>query len=280
MTTIEFSTPGSGEPPVTVTSDQLSSLAKGWRSESHRVEFRVYGLEFCRMLGAVALFQASPKDFASYAAVRCLSRHDGLSMAALNGGAAAAGHVQTEQVEGYGAFSIPHAQVKAILSVFKVALPKEVSAQEYVLLVEVSDRQMTITDVSGLIDGSSLTVDVAEDPLALERGEKSSLDLVHLTFQTVQRGLDPAPPLNMADGIWFSPAQVGRIARAATLLGLELHMQMNGRMLLAPLDDDFMAYCASAEHREDDDHRPPWIDARSLGSWRGRLREVIDEGVI
>lgn len=244
------------------------------------ISFEVYGLEFCRMLGAVGLFQASPKEFASYAAVRCLSRYDGLSMAALNGGAVAAGLVQTEDAEGFGAFSIPHAQVKAIISVFKVTLPKEVSANEYRLAVEVADRQMTIRDVSGLIDGSSLTVDVAEDPMTLERGDKSSEDLAHQCFEVLQRGLDPKPAVDLSSGIFFSPAQVGRVARAAVALGVELHVRMLGRLLVAPLAEDFVAYVASSEHREDDEHRAPWIDERSLTEWRGRLREVIDEGVL
>jgi hypothetical protein len=244
------------------------------------LSFEVYGLEFCRMLGAVGLFQASPKDFASYAAVRCLSRHDGLSLAALTGGAAAAGLVQTEDVEGFGAFSIPFAQVKAILSVFKITLPKEVSAQEYRLAVEVSDRQMTIRDVSGLIDGSSLTVDVAEDPATLERGDKTSVDLVHQCFGVVQRGLDPKPPVALDSGIFFSPVQLGRITRAAVALGVELHVRMLGRMLVAPLAEDFVAYVPSSEHREDEESRAPWIDERALAEWRDRLREVIDEGVI
>ena len=247
---------------------------------STSISFEVYGLEFCRMLGAVGLFQARPQDFPSYAAVRCLSRHDGLSMAALNGGAAAAGLVQTEDVDGFGAFSIPAAQVKAILSVFKVTLPKEVSAQEYRLAVDVSDRQMTIRDVSGLIDGSSLTVDVAEDPMTLERGDKSSFDLALQAFEVVQRGLDPRPAVALDSGIFFSPAQWGRVARAATALGVELHLRMLGRVAVFPLAEDFVAYVPSSEHREDDEHRAPWIDERSLAEWRERLREVIDEGAL
>lgn len=245
-----------------------------------RISFEVYGLEFCRMLGAVGLFQARPQDFASYAAIRCLSRYDGLSLAATNAVAMAAGHVETEDASGFGAFSIPAGQVKAILAVFKVTLPKEVSSMEYRLAVEVTGRQMTSRDVSGLIDGSQLTVDVAEDPLALDHGEKSSTDLVHQTFQLVQRGLDPNPAVVLEDGVYFSPEQVRKLSRAAILLNVELHWRMLGRLLVAPLAEDFVAMVTSSEHMEDEERRPPWIDARSLTQWRARLREVIDEGVI
>ena len=279
MTTIEISTPGSDQDPVVTTPEGMSAAVRALRG-GDRFTFQVYGTEFCRALGAVALFQAPPKVFPTYAAVRCLSRHDGLSMAALNGSAAAAGNVSTMEPQGYGAFSIPFGQVKALLAVFKVTLPKGVSAQEYVLEVEVADRQMTVTDVSGLIDGSSLTVEVAEDPASREHGDSSTFDPVQQTFQVLQRGLDEVAGADRTAGIYFSAEQVGRMARAADLLGVELHLRMNGRMLVAPLADDFIAYCASGEHREDDEHRPPWIDQRSLAAWRGRLDEVIDQGVI
>ncbi len=127
------------------------------------LSFRVYGLEFCRMLEAVAMFQALPRETESYAAVRCIVSADGLSLLALNlRSAAAGGHVELAEQDGVGVFSIPAAQVKAVLAIFRRKLPKEVSADEYVLEVTLSPLALRIADVSVLFDGDEFQMSVPD----------------------------------------------------------------------------------------------------------------------
>lgn len=247
--------------------------------ERTRISFRVYGTEFCRMVSAVGLFQALPKDFASYAAIRCLARGDGLTMAATNGSSAAIGHVSTENVDGVGPFSLPHAQVKAILAVFNRKVPTGKHSWDYVLQVTVTEHSITIEDVSVLFDGDTFTIAIPHEEAA-ERGDLSESEQVMNTLSVLAGGLDAEQQeVDLAEGIHFSPTEVSRIARAAKALGIELHLQPNGRRLLAPLGEDFSAFTAGTLHQWDG-AKPPYIDARALRAWRARLHDVVDSGVI
>ena len=80
--------------------------------------------------------------------------------------------------------------------------------------------------------------------------------------------------------IHMAPSAVAARATRPHCAGVELHLRMLGRTAVFPLAEDFVAYVPSSEHREDDEHRAPWIDERSLAEWRARLREVIDEGAL
>lgn len=247
--------------------------------ERTRISFRVYGTEFCRILSAVALFQAGPRDFGGeYAAVRCLARGDGLSLAATNGASAAAGTVQTEDVDGVGPFSLPHAQVKAILAVFNRRLPKDTNSEDYVLEVTVTEQSIKIEDVSVLFDGDTFTIAIPHEDTA-ERGDLSESEKVMNTFSLLAGAIDRDQiPVDLAAGIYFSPVEIQRIARAAKAIGLELHFRPNGRRLLAPLAGDFVAFTAGTLQREE--ARPPFRDERALAVWRDRFYDVVDSGVI
>lgn len=240
-----------------------------------RILFRVYGTEFCRALSAVALFQALPKDFASFAAVRLAARHDGLSLAAGNGVSAAIAHVSTDEQEGVGVFSIPHSQVKAVLAVFKRTLPKDISSDQYVLEVTATDQWITIKDVSVLFDGDTFTMAVPSDD-SLEYGDQSETDRAMDTFSMLASGLDADSPLDLTSGVYFSPAEVARIARAVKELGLELHLRAVGRRLLAPISDDFTAFTVAT--LRDRDLPRPFLDERALDGWRDRLHDLVEQG--
>lgn len=247
--------------------------------ERTRISFRVYGTEFCRMVSAVGLFQALPKDFASYAAIRCLARGDGLTMAATNGVSAAIGLVSTDDVEGVGPFSLPHAQVKAILAVFNRRLPKDTNTEDYVLEVTVTEHSITIEDVSVLFDGDTFTIAIPPEDTA-ERGDPSESEHVMKTLAVLAGALETdQKEVDLADGIYFSPVELSRITRAAKALGVELHLRTNGRRLLAPLGEDFTALTAGALHQREG-HNPPFIDTLALRAWQSRLHDVVDGGVI
>lgn len=247
--------------------------------ERTRISFRVYGTEFCRMIAAVGLFQALPRDFGSYAAIRCLVRGDGLTMAATNGSSAAIGHVSTEDVDGVGPFSLPYVQVKAVLAVFNRKLPKDKHSWDYVLEVTVTEHSITIEDVSILFDGDTFTIAIPHEDTA-ERGDLSESEHVMSTLSVLAGGLDvEQQEIDLAEGIYFSPVEVQRIARAAKGLGVELHVRPNGRRLVAPLAEDFTAFTAGTLHQWDG-AKPPHIDQRALQGWRARLHDVVDSGVI
>ena len=246
---------------------------------STEISFRVYGTEFCRILSAVALFQGSPREFDSYAAVRCLSTGEGLAMAATNGASAAIGHVQTDDVDGRGPFSLPHAQVKAILAVFKRKLPKDTHAWDYVLEVTVTDEWIKIEDVSVLFDGDTFTIAVPH-PETADRGDLSESEKVMNTLSVLAGGLDAVQEyVDLAEGIFFSANEMGLIARAAKGLGLEVNLRPNGRRLVAALAEDFTVYTVGTL-RSWDGGKPPFIDERALRGWRGWLTDVVDNGVI
>ena len=246
-------------------------------TERTRINFRVYGLEFCRMLGAVGLFQATPREAESYAAVRCVAGSAGLSMFALNLRAAAAGHVDIEHENGAGMFSIPHAQVKNILAIFKRKLPKEVQEDEYVLEVTVTEHAITIADVTELFSGDVLTVTVPEE--TLERGDESEADRVIRAATVVQDAIARGQvEVGLGAGHHLNPTEVGRIAKAAGILGVALHVWPLGRTLVTPLGDSFVAVLSIG--RAGDDAERPLSDERTVAEWRDRLEELVDHGVI
>lgn len=278
MTTIEFSAPGSDEPPVRVTSEQLGRLAGRVPGGVGRVTFRVYGLEFCTMLAAVALFQADPKKFDEFAAVRCIASGDGLYLAAVNGASAAAGQVDVIDLDGLGPFSISHEHVKSILAIFKRKLPTGTSPDEYVLEVDVTERELVVADVSKLFGGDSLTMATASSATTIERGEQSEDDRVMAAFSSLAGGTSADHPVDLADGIHFASAEIARIGRAAGVLGVEVSMRMLGRRLVAPLTEAFIAYTAGTR-RSDDKESRPFRDERALLGWRDRL-EDLEKGAL
>lgn len=273
MTTIEFSTPGSDQPPVRVTSEQLGRLAGRAPGDVGRVTFQVYGLEFCQMLAAVALFQAEPRKFDELAAVRCIASGDGLYLAAVNGSSAAAAQVSIVDLDGLGPFSISHEHVKSILAIFKRKLPKGTSPDEYVLEVDVTERELVVADVSKLFGGDSLTMAAGPGVESLERGEQSGDDRVMAAFSSLAGGTTADHPLDLADGIHFPAPEIARIGRAAGVLGVEVSMRMLGRRLVAPLTESFIAYTAGSLRREDAEQRP-FRDERALLWWRDRLVDL------
>lgn len=277
MTTIEFSMPGSDQEPVRVTSEKLGRLAG--RAAREEMSFRMYGTEFCRILGAVGMFQAVPRDFEQHSAVRCLARGDELVLAATNGVAAAIGRVPTDEAEGRGPLSIPHAQVKAVLGVFARPLPKGVSAAEYLLQVTVTTETIRIEDVSALFGGDTFTM-VRPSEEAAERGDLSEMELVMNALSLHAAALDEAQdPIGLESGVFFSPAEVARVSRAAKAIGVEVHLRSSGRRLIAPLSESFIAYVAGDLHAWEQ-RKPPFIDERAVRGWRRRLTEVVDEGVL
>lgn len=278
MTTIEISSPGSDRDPVVTTPAGLSAAARALRGQAPgaqrtRIEFSVYGTEFCRMLAAVALFQADPKKFDVLAAVRCIVSGDGLYLAAVNGSSAAAGSVPVIDDAGLGPFSISHEHVKSILSIFKRKLPKGAAADEYVLEVTVTEEHLVIADVSKLFGGDSLTMALPSGDSSLEHGQQSETDRVLAAFSTLAGGAADDHPEDLTTGIYFAPGEVARLGRAAGVLGVELSMRMLGRRLVAPLDTDFIAYTAGTLRR-DEKEKPPFRDHRALLRWRDRLLDL------
>lgn len=278
MTTIEISTPGSDREPVVTTPEGLSAALGTLRGEAPgarrtRITFSVYGLELCRMLGAVALFQADPKKFGVYAAVRCIASGDGLFLAALNGTSAAAGRVDLIDVDGVGPFSISPEQAKSILAIFKRKLPKDTGEDEYVLEVTVTEERIVVADVSKLFGGDSLTMAVQGGDASLEHGEQSETDRVLATFSSLAGGVADDEPVDLAAGVHFSAPEIARLGRAAGVLGVEVSMRMLGRRLVAPLADDCIAYTAGTL-RSDDKEKLPYRDQRTLLGWRDRLGDL------
>lgn len=283
MTTIEISNPGSDREPIVTNSEELRAAAHALRGTAPgarhtRIEFSVYGTEFCRMLAAVALFQADPKKFDVLAAVRCIVSGDGLYLAAMNGSSAAAGAVATIDTDGVGPFSISHEHVKSILSIFKQKLPKGAAADEYVLELTVTDEHLVIADVSKLFGGDSLTMALPPVDSSLEHGQQSDTDRVLAAFSTLAGGTADDHPEDLAAGIYFAPGEVARLGRAAGTLGVELSMRTLGRRLVAPLDTDFIAY-TTGTLRRDDKEKPPFRDQRALVRWRDRLVD-LEQGAL
>lgn len=278
MTTIEFSTPGSDEAPVTVTPEQLSAARERLRSDQSRVSFTVYGGEFVQLLRVVGMFQADPKTFDVLASVRGMVCGDGLYMSAVNGVSAAAVHVDTIQADGLGPFSISHEHVKQILSFFKVGNRKGKDPELFVLAVTVSDAELVIADVSKLFGGDKLALALPPEAEVLERGEQSQSDRVFAAFSTLAGGTSPDHPIALEDGIHFSSSEVARLGNAAAVLGMEVSLRMLGRRLVAPLGPWCVAYTAGTL-RKDDGEKRPFIDEQSLSGWRARL-EDLEKGAL
>lgn len=246
-------------------------------TERTRINFRVYGLEFCRMLEAVGLFQATPREAESHAAVRCVAGTGGLSMFALNLRAAAAGHVDIEHESGHGLFSIPHAQVRNIKQIFKRRLPKDHAEDEYMLEVTVTDREIKIADVSDLFSGDVLTVTVPEEVPG--RGDESESDRVIQTASVVLRAVDRGhAKIDLTTGRSLNPVEVGRVSKAAGILGTVLHAWPVGASLVFPLGDSFVANLIVGKAQ--DDAPRPLQDEQTITEWRERLEELVDHGVI
>lgn len=242
-----------------------------------RINFRVYGLEFCRMLGAVGLFQATPRDSDVYSQVRCVAGTGGLSMYALNLRAAAAGHVDIEHEDGAGMFSIPSVHVKGILAIFKRKLPKERGEDEYVLEVTVTERAITIADVSELFAGDVLTVTVPEP--VVEHGDEPESEAIRRTAIVVQKAIEEGrAKADLTAGYTMNPVEVGRVAKAAQLLGVVMEQWPLGRTMVIPLGDSFTATLMLGKAADDEER--PLQGERTISEWRTRLEDFIDHGVI
>ena len=243
------------------------------------VRFTVVGGEFCRVLEAVALFQSTPKQFGPLAGVRCVLRYDGLTMLAVNGVSAAVGTVSVASVDGVGLFSFPHSQVKALLAVFKRALPKGADQDEYMLEVRVSEDSIRVEDISHLFDRDQLTIAIpsAKD---VEPHEQTDEQRVMQTASALLGIVEQSTPLDLASGVFFDPAELARIARAAKVVGVELCLRAVGRGVLAPLSDEVVAYTVASVRQVEEHQRPPFIDERAVRQYRQRLAEIVDEGVL
>lgn len=271
MTTIEFSMPGSGREPVSISSEKLSELAGQRVERRDRVEFTVYGGEFVRMLQVVQLFQADPKKFDVLAAVRCISSGDGLYMAAVNGASAAAVQVDTIDTNGLGLFSISHDHVKQICSFFKPSSKQK--PDEFVLKVSIAGEELVIADVSKLFGGDKLVMALPPDGGVFDHGDQSESDRVIAAFSSLAGGTAPDHPIDLADGIHFSSAEIARIGRAAGLYGHEVSFRMAGRRLVSPIGERFIAYTAGTLRKDDKESRP-YLDERALSGWRDRLQDL------
>lgn len=241
------------------------------------ITFRTYGLEFCRMLQAIDLFHTSPRESDVYSVVRCVAGAEGLSLFATNLRSAAAAHLDIEHERGAGMFAIPAAQVKNVLQVFKRKLPKDTAEDEYVLEVTVTDKAITIADVSDLFSRDVLTVMVP--PESDERGTEPESEVTMRTATIVLNAVaTELPKIDLTAGRWLPPAEVSRVAKAAGILGQQIHLWPVGRMVMWPLGDSFVAVCAVAS--ELDDEPRPYGDAVALADWRDRLERLVDQGVI
>lgn len=235
--------------------------------------FDVYASEFCQMVAAVGLFQASPKHLPQHARVQCFLRHDGLTMAALNGASAAVGTIDTISAEGAGVFAIPFSQVKALLAIFDRPVPKDESSYAYVLSIRVEPTRIRVSDLS---DHEELWIAVQpEDP---EKEGGTPLEIAMSVAKSMTRAVRSREPLDLAGGVHFAAPEVKRLADAAKILSTELMLHAVGNRLLAPLSESFIAYTV-ARHRDRDDQRPPYLDARSVTMWQDRLGELTESGV-
>lgn len=244
------------------------------------ITFTVDAPTFCQLLTAVGLFQGIPREYAEYARVRCFVRHDGLTLLATNGVSGAIGHCSTETRDGSGLFDIPASQVKALLAVYKRQRPKESKFEEYHLEVSVTRDMVRVQDISDIFDREQLQIAVA--PEALEPNEKGQEELAMSAAATMSRAVAARAPLDLADGVFFSPDEVARLARAAKALGVEIHVRPVGNVLLAPLAPGFTAYTTAQHHRDEPGGRGkgPFIDQRAVAAWSHRLDELVGQGVI
>ena len=228
-----------------------------------RFSFRVYGTEFCRMLEAVAQFQG-PVKYQRYAAVRCVLAVDGLSLFASNMVAAAFGHVEVEDPDGEGMFSIPSSQVKSIRQTFKRALPKDSDPDEYVL------------EVSELFEKDMLQFAVPTDD-DLGPGDRSAREITQELAAAAQYSVRDGARLDLLGGAHFNPVELGRVAKAAKILEERANLRPVENRMLCPLGDSFTAVLGAGRHNEDEPQ--PYVDERNLMEWRERLYEIVERGV-
>lgn len=242
-----------------------------------QIKFEVNALAFCKVLQAVALFQARPQDFSEYARVHCYARHDGLLLSASNGSSAAIARVDVDELAGSGGFELPAGQVKALLAVFKRPVPKDFSSDEYVLEVSADEHLVRVKDISDLFDHDELVLAVqatdVDNPHMPAPGEMA-MSLAATMMRTVQDAL----PLDLTSGVYFSPDEVERIAKAAKILGRELYLRPQGRSLTTPISDDF--YASTVAQHSEHDRKPPFRDARAVHAWDERLHELVNLGVM
>lgn len=225
------------------------------------------------MLSAIALFQADPKKIDALAAVRCIASGDGLYLAAVNGTSAAVGRVDLLDITRVGPFSLTPSQVKTTLAVFNRKLPKDTHPDEYVLDVHVTDDQATITNVSKLFGGDSLTLAIQNGDTTLDHGEQSETQRVLAAFSTLAAATANDHPHDLTNGIHFSATEITRLGRAAAALGVEVSLRTLGRRLVAPLTADAIAFTVGTL-RTNDKEKPPYRDERSLHTWRDRLQDL------
>ncbi|MGY5764951.1 hypothetical protein ACXET9_07120 [Brachybacterium sp. DNPG3] len=275
MTTIQFPMPGSGQGPTVVSAEDLTHFGPRPAGVDAPVEFKVHGLELCRMLQAVVLFAADPRKFPHLSAVRCIAAEGGLFIAALNGGSSAAGQVDILDGDGYGAFSISREHVKSILSIFQRKLPKDAEPHEYELSVEVTERELIITDVSKLFGGDSLRLSIDPRTDRVEKDKESDSDRVLAAFRSVRRGTFPDEPVDLASGVFFSPEEIARIGRAGVVLNREVALRMQGSRLVAPLSTDFIAFTVGTL-RGQDGKKETFHDELAARFWRDRLAGLAD----
>ncbi len=244
---------------------------------STKLSFTVYGLEFCRLLEAVGLFQASARTAPAYAAVRCIVRHDGLTMCAVNLASTAVGTVSTIDQDNAGVFSLTVAQTKLVLAMFKRSLPKDVDEDEYVLEVDVTDEMIRIRETGVLFGQDELRIAV-QPSSSLERGEQSDDEHVMRTAAVVSRLLGDRRPTAIEPGASVGAVQLGLVAKAARVIGFHPQLRVAGRHLFADFGENLVVIVALG--RPDGDG----ADARrledALTQYADRLSELVESGAL
>lgn len=243
------------------------------------VIFSVYGTEFCRALEAVGLFQAKPKDFAVYAAVRGFVRYDGLTMTALNTRTAAVTTISTLNQQGSGLFSLPFDQVRVVLAMFKRRLPKDVPDDEYVLEVAVMAREIRIRETSDVFDHTEWVYSLP-DPRELATHETSDDEHAMSTASAMNGILAHVRPAVLDGGYAAQGPQLALLARAARILDAPLMLRTTGRALIATIGTDFttdLVVVTTLGHDDAVDPRAAW-DSRTLTEYQQRLDDLVTQG--
>ncbi|GAA1714749.1 hypothetical protein [Brachybacterium phenoliresistens] len=241
------------------------------------IELTVYGTEFTRLLEATSLFHANPRDDDRNAVVRCFARHDGLTLTATNGTALGAGILTPHGQEGAGLFAITAAQVKAVLAVFKRRLPKDATADEYLLSIQVSEDQIRIVDRSDLFDHDELTLTIPppEDGAYREAPDEQAMRIAAM----LRRILHDQAPLDLADGCTMPHDRLTRLAKAARILGGDLALRPQGSVIVSPIGDTFVAVTVVQEV-DRETHRAPFRDEVNVREWMRRVDDIAASGVL
>ena len=148
----------------------------------------------------------------------------------------------------------------------------------FVLEVTVSDAELVIADVSKLFGGDKLALALPPEAEVLERGEQSQSERVFAAFSSLARGTAEDLPIPLEDGLHFSASEIARLGNAAGVLGIETSLRVLGRRLVAPLGPWCIAYTVGTLRKDDGEQRP-FIDEKSLDSWRARLVD-LEKGVL